>query len=44
LFPIIETELSKHRISHLVKDKLLASGLNIKDVLIHIEPYIDKAF
>jgi cation diffusion facilitator family transporter len=33
-----------HRISHLVKDKLLASGLNIKDVLIHIEPYIDKAF
>jgi cation diffusion facilitator family transporter len=28
-----------HRISHLVKDKLLASKLNIKDVLIHIEPY-----
>jgi len=28
-----------HRISHLVKDKLLASGLGIKDVLIHIEPY-----
>jgi len=28
-----------HRISHLVKDKLLASGLSIKDVLIHIEPY-----
>jgi cation diffusion facilitator family transporter len=28
-----------HRISHLVKDKLLASELSIKDVLIHIEPY-----
>jgi cation diffusion facilitator family transporter len=28
-----------HRISHLVKDKLLESGLGIKDVLIHIEPY-----
>jgi hypothetical protein len=29
-----------HRISHLVKDKLLAIGLNIKDVLIHIEPHM----
>jgi len=28
-----------HRISHLVKDKLLESGLGIKDVLIHIEPF-----
>jgi cation diffusion facilitator family transporter len=28
-----------HRIAHLVKDKLLASALSIKDVLIHIEPY-----
>lgn len=28
-----------HRISHLVKDKLLKSTLSIKDVLIHIEPY-----
>ncbi|OIQ64553.1 ferrous iron efflux protein F [mine drainage metagenome] len=28
-----------HRISHLVKDKLLDSSLSIKDVLIHIEPY-----
>jgi cation diffusion facilitator family transporter len=28
-----------HRIAHIVKDKLLASGLSIKDVLVHIEPY-----
>jgi divalent metal cation (Fe/Co/Zn/Cd) transporter len=28
-----------HRIAHLVKDKLLDSGLSIKDVLIHIEPF-----
>jgi cation diffusion facilitator family transporter len=28
-----------HRIAHLVKDKLLASELSIKDVLIHIEPF-----
>jgi divalent metal cation (Fe/Co/Zn/Cd) transporter len=31
-----------HRISHLVKDKLLQSELGIKDVLIHIEPYHPK--
>jgi cation diffusion facilitator family transporter len=29
-----------HRISHLVKNKLMASGLGIKGVLIHIEPFI----
>jgi cation diffusion facilitator family transporter len=29
-----------HRISHLVKDKLIQSDLNIKDVLIHVEPYV----
>lgn len=28
-----------HRISHVVKDKLLNSGLGIKNVLIHIEPF-----
>jgi cation diffusion facilitator family transporter len=28
-----------HRISHLVKDKLIQSDLNIKDVLIHVEPF-----
>jgi cation diffusion facilitator family transporter len=28
-----------HRIAHLVKDKLMASDLAIKDVLIHIEPF-----
>jgi cation diffusion facilitator family transporter len=28
-----------HRIAHAVKDKLLASELSIKDVLIHIEPF-----
>jgi cation diffusion facilitator family transporter len=28
-----------HRIAHRVKDKLLASDLSIKDVLIHIEPF-----
>ncbi|MDB5020521.1 MAG: cobalt-zinc-cadmium resistance protein, partial [Pedobacter sp.] len=28
-----------HRISHLVKDQLMESELNIKDVLIHVEPY-----
>ncbi|OKS85198.1 cation diffusion facilitator family transporter [Mucilaginibacter polytrichastri] len=28
-----------HRIAHVVKDKLLASKLSIKDVLIHIEPF-----
>jgi cation diffusion facilitator family transporter len=28
-----------HRISHLVKDRLLESSLNIKNVLIHVEPY-----
>jgi cation diffusion facilitator family transporter len=38
----VDPELSVaegHRISHLVKDKLLESGLGIKDVLIHIEPF-----
>jgi cation diffusion facilitator family transporter len=29
-----------HRIAHLVKDKLLESSLSIKDVLVHIEPYL----
>lgn len=28
-----------HRIAHVVKDKLIGSDLNIKDVLIHIEPF-----
>ncbi len=28
-----------HRIAHVVKDKLTGSGLNIRDVLIHIEPF-----
>lgn len=28
-----------HRIAHVVKDKLIGSELNIKDVLIHIEPF-----
>ncbi|WCT13883.1 cation diffusion facilitator family transporter [Mucilaginibacter jinjuensis] len=28
-----------HRIAHVVKDKLIGSGLSIKDVLIHIEPF-----
>jgi cation diffusion facilitator family transporter len=28
-----------HRIAHIVKDKLIGSELNIKDVLIHIEPF-----
>jgi cation diffusion facilitator family transporter len=28
-----------HRISHLVKDKILNSDLNIKNVLIHVEPF-----
>jgi divalent metal cation (Fe/Co/Zn/Cd) transporter len=28
-----------HRIAHLVKDKILASDLSVKDVLIHIEPF-----
>lgn len=28
-----------HRIAHVVKDKLTGSGLSIKDVLIHIEPF-----
>lgn len=27
-----------HRIAHQVKDELLGSGLNVKDVLVHIEP------
>ena len=27
-----------HHISHQVKDALLASGLNIMDVVVHIEP------
>lgn len=30
-----------HRISHLVKDKLIQSELNIKDVLIHVEPFMN---
>lgn len=29
-----------HRIGHLVKDSLLNSNLSIKDVLVHIEPYL----
>lgn len=28
-----------HRISHIVKDKILNSDLNIKNVLIHVEPF-----
>lgn len=28
-----------HRIAHVVKDKLIGSELNIRDVLIHIEPF-----
>jgi cation diffusion facilitator family transporter len=28
-----------HRISHMVKDKILGSGLSVKDVLIHVEPH-----
>jgi cation diffusion facilitator family transporter len=28
-----------HRISHLVKDKMLQSDLMIKDVLVHVEPF-----
>jgi cation diffusion facilitator family transporter len=27
-----------HRIAHMVKDRILKSDLNIKDVLIHVEP------
>ena len=30
-----------HRISHLVKDALLASGHNVMDVVVHIEPAKD---
>lgn len=30
-----------HEVAHQVKDELLAANLNIKDVLIHIEPYLD---
>lgn len=30
-----------HEVAHQVKDELLASDLNIKDVLIHVEPYLD---
>ena len=28
-----------HRIAHLVKDKLLDSGLRVTDVLVHVEPF-----
>ena len=28
-----------HRISHLVKDRLLARFTNLRDVLVHLEPY-----
>lgn len=30
-----------HQVAHQVKDELLQSSLNIKDVLIHVEPYLD---
>jgi divalent metal cation (Fe/Co/Zn/Cd) transporter len=30
-----------HRISHLVKDALLASGHNVMDVVVHVEPAKD---
>ena len=30
-----------HRIAHQVKDELIASGLKVKDALIHVEPYIE---
>lgn len=29
-----------HQVAHQVKDELLAANLNIKDVLIHVEPYL----
>lgn len=31
-----------HQVAHQVKDELLQSSLNIKDVLIHVEPYLDQ--
>lgn len=30
-----------HAVAHQVKDELLASGLHIKDALIHVEPYLE---
>jgi divalent metal cation (Fe/Co/Zn/Cd) transporter len=35
------TVSDSHHISHLVKDALLASGHNIMDVVVHIEPAKD---
>lgn len=31
-----------HRISHIVKDKILKSDLRVTDVLVHVEPYQSK--
>ena len=37
--PALESVAEGHRVGHLVKDRLLARFTNVRDVLVHLEPY-----